>query len=152
MALTPTQLVALHQELTTDSLGLGYAARIASGDDGGLAALLNAPRAGQTCQSGSLSSEQILAAVTLSDLGAPGVLDIAFLAWLDRIERTTVGFDLNNAKVAAAFQRFFANNSASYTALAALRTIAGCSRAQALFGVACVVTQSDVSQALGRGA
>jgi hypothetical protein len=150
MALTPTQTAALTQELQQDSLGLGYAARIASGDDGGLAALLNAPRAGQTCQSGSLTSQQILAAVTLTDLGAAGVVDIAFLAWLDRIEQTAVGFDLNNAKVAAVFQRFFASTSNSYVALAALRTVTGCSRAQNLFGVACVLGVMDIAAALGR--
>jgi hypothetical protein len=149
MPLTSTQLTALHQELTQDALGLGYAPHIASGDDAGLAALLNMPRAGQTCQSGPLTPQQVLAAITLTDLASGQ--DVALLTWINQIDTMPVGLDLNNAKVAAVFTRFFASNSASYTALAALRTISGCSRAQALFGVAATIVQSDVSQALGRG-
>lgn len=148
MALTPTQSAALRQELNADPLSLGFAARIASGDDGGLAALLNAPRAGQTCQSGPLTPQQVLGAITITDLAAGN--DVALVTWLNQIDQMPVGLDLNNAKVAAIFARFFASNSASYIALAALRTITGCSRAQALFGVATTIDAMDISLALGR--
>lgn len=148
MALTPTQLSALAQELNADSAGIGYAPHIASGDDGGLAALLNAPRAGQTCQSGPLTPQQVLGAITIGDLAAGN--DVALVTWVNQIAQMPVGLDLNNAKVAAIFARFFPTASDSYKALAALRTISGCSRAQQLFGVACVIAAADVAAALGR--
>lgn len=148
MTLTPTELAALKQELQQDPLSLNYAAHLASGDDGGLAALLNAPRAGQTCQSGPLTTQQVLAAITLSDLASGQ--DTALLAWIQVIAAMPVGLDLNNAKVAAVFQRFFASGTASLTALAALRTVIGCSRGQALFGVATTIDAADVAAALGR--
>lgn len=148
MALTPTQSSQLHTELTTDPLSLNYAAHIASGDDGGLAALLNAPRAGQTCQSGSLTRQQVLGAITLSDLGAGK--DSDFLAWVDQLCQMPVGLDLNNAKVQAVFTRFFASGTASFNALAALMQVSGCSRAQALFGVLTVIAVTDIATALGR--
>jgi hypothetical protein len=148
MTLTSPQLAALAQELNTDSLGIGYAPHIASGDDGGLATMLNAPRTGQTCQSGPLTPQQVLGAITISDLAAGN--DVALVTWVNQINAMPVGLDLNNAKVAAIFARFFATTSASYTALAALRTISGCSRAQQLFGVACVILATDVAAALGR--
>jgi hypothetical protein len=148
MTLTPANLAALHQELTQDPLSLNYAAHIASGDDGGLAALLNAPRAGQTCQSGSLTRQQVLAAITLTDLAAGK--DGDFLAWVDQLCQMPVGLDLNNAKVQAVFTRFFASGTASFNALAALMSISGCSRAQALFGVTCVIGAMDVARAMGR--
>jgi hypothetical protein len=148
MALTPTQSSQLHTELTTDPLALNYAAHLATGDDGGLAALLNAPRAGQTCQSGSLTRQQVLGALTLSDLAAGK--DGDFLAWVDQLCQMPVGLDLNNAKVQAVFTRFFASGTASFNALAALMQVSGCSRAQALFGVTCVIDAMTVARAMGR--
>ena len=149
MALTSSQLTSLHTELTTDPDSIGYAPYVASGDDGSLAGLLNAPRTGQTCQSGPLTPQTVVGAITITDLASGQ--DANFLAWVRFIdERCPVGLDLNNAKVAAVFQRFFASNSASYTALANLRTVNGCSRAQALFGVSCVIAASDVAAAMGR--
>lgn len=148
MALTPTQSAALRLELQNDPLGIGFAAHITSGDDGGLAVLLNAPRAGQTCQSGPLTPQQVLGAIVITDLAAGN--DVALVTWVNQIAGMPVGLDLNNAKVAAIFQRFFASGTASFTNLSALRTISGCSRAQNLFGVACVIAATDVAEALGR--
>jgi hypothetical protein len=148
MALTPANLAALKAELQGDPLALGYAAHLAAGDDGGLAALLNAPRAGQTCQSGSLTRQQVLGAITLTDLAAGK--DGDFLAWVDQLCQMPVGLDLNNAKVQAVFTRFFASGTASFTALAALMQVSGCSRAQALFGVTCVIGAMDIARAMGR--
>jgi hypothetical protein len=149
MALTATQVASLGNELHTDPAAIGYSPHIASGDDAGLAMLLNAPRAGQTCQSGPLTPQQVLAAITITDLAAGQ--DVALLAWINQINDMPVGLDLNNAKVAAVFTRFFASGTASFNALAALMQVSGCSRAQALFGVATTIVQSDVSQSLGRG-
>ena len=148
MALTATNLAALKAELQADSLGIGYAADLASGSDAAVAALLNAPRAGQTCQSGGLTRQQVLGAITLTDLASGQ--DTALLAWMDEIGQMPVGYDLNNAKVQLVFERFFASGTASFTALSALRTISGCSRAQALFGVSCVIDAMDVAAAMGR--
>jgi hypothetical protein len=52
--------------------------------------------------------------------------------------------------VQAVFTRFFASGTASFNALAALMSISGCSRAQALFGVTCVIGAMDVARAMGR--
>ena len=148
MALTSSQTTSLHTELTTDPDSIGYAPYVASGDDGTLASMLNAPRTGQTCQSGPLTPQQVLGAITITDLASGQ--DTALLAWTTLINTMPVGLDLNNSKVAAVFNRFFAAGTASYNALLALRTVNGCSRAQALFGVSCVIAASDVAAAMGR--
>jgi len=142
MALTSAQYAALKAELANDPAALGLAAPIAAGQMEVVAGLLNASRAGQSCRSGTLTLDQILGAITLTEL--PAGQDGAFLAWVNMIRQTAVGFDLNNAKVAAVFQRFFLPATASYTALAALRTVTPCSRAQALFGVQTLLAWSDI--------
>jgi hypothetical protein len=45
---TDSQIAALAAELANDPLSLGYAARVAVGDDAGIAALLNTPRGDAT--------------------------------------------------------------------------------------------------------
>jgi len=136
MALTQANIAALTAEINTDPLSIGYSPYKTSGNDGGIAGLLNSPRTGQTCQSGPLTPQQVLNAITLTDL--PAGTDTALLAWIAQIVSMPIGLDLNNAKVAAVFTRFFVSTSASYQALAALRTISGCSRAPgALWRVVC---------------
>jgi hypothetical protein len=79
--LTPAQL---HDEITRDPEGLGYARFVESGEDDEIAALLNAPRDGAALPAGTMPTEQLSSAIGIDEYLA---LDADRKAWLGMITK-----------------------------------------------------------------
>jgi hypothetical protein len=142
---------ALKQEVTADPLGLGYAARVAAGDDAGVAALLNAaagPGAAAVAVQ-SMARGDFLLAIGGAYLALPN-LSAAVQAKWDRIlaviraaDAVTVASPLVQNLLALAV----ADGVLAQADVDAVKTRTG-SRAEVLFGAGTAVSGSDVSYAL----
>jgi hypothetical protein len=139
----------LHTEITTDPLSLGYAALVASGSDGGIAALLNAFSAVQISR-GIVTTEvflsdfgvqilTILSDATLSVSFGPAVKMLSFARTID------YGHSVVQGALAKMVQASVGGlTSAQVSAI----TSRPASRAEILFGGGVVVTSNDIAKAL----
>ncbi|MFL6141664.1 MAG: hypothetical protein ACJ72N_07315 [Labedaea sp.] len=137
---TPAQLTA---ELNGDPAALGYAVLVATGDDAGVAAILNAPTATNVFRN-NIGVHEVVAAIAPADFAALTVLQVAKLQLLFT---GTTTIDATSANTRALFVGIFAGMATSAASLTALASRPG-SRAEVLFGTGTVVTASDVSLAL----
>jgi len=154
----------LNTEITTDPLGLGYAPFIASGNDQGLADLLNRKDdansvvvpiipvsrvlewAGTRQGAASSPMKAITAAANDSSSPVQGVAQVAL-----RVFGTLQSIDLSRPAVAGMVQGLTLGGvitSAQRDALLALQNASPASRAEVLFGGGTTVTNSDISFAL----
>lgn len=149
---------ALTTELQTDPQTYGYAAHIASGADGALAALLNIVRTGGDGEAAILvrrndiSAEELLEAIDTRDLKAsPTLLEGSYLESVLQFRRIILSNDAGtDSRTKSNLDRLVNNTQGSQTRLNALARRNG-SRAEQLFGTRTLITQTDVAIALGRG-
>jgi hypothetical protein len=141
----------LRTEITTDPLSIGYAALIASGSDGGIAVLLNAPSVTQISR-GIVTTEVFLAdfgvqiLTILSDTTLSGSFGPAVK--LLSLART---IDYGHSVVQGALAKMVQANVGGLTsAQVSAITNRPASRAEILFGAGVVVTSSNIATALGR--
>lgn len=135
-------LAALKTEITTDPETLGYAAPLAAGQTGDVAALLNASNAAIRTDRDLVPAHEIFEAIVQSEWAA-----------LDAQEKSRIALVLSMSEVnvkgtntRAAFTEAFANGTGTRTALVALLTKDG-TRAEQLFGSGARVTHTDVARA-----
>jgi len=140
MAFTTAQLAS---EINSDPAALGYAAHVASGDDAGVAALLNAATTTKVFRN-DLATHEVLNAIVAADFAALTQLQVSKLA-LFFAGTTTV--DATNANTRTIFLGVFTGMANTVTALTALAQRNG-SRAEVLWGVGTVITAANVSLAL----
>lgn len=162
--MTRTQLQSLATELNTDPNAYGYAAKIAVGDDEGVAAIINTVRDGSNGASipirrSNIASKEIVEAIRVTDYTAlpanPNATQLSnerrFLSWMESLvnasEVRLLNDDGTDTPVISNFQDMFPAGSGTRTRLFTLATRNG-SRAEQLFGANFVVTASDVAKAL----
>lgn len=153
---------ALRTELQTDPAALGYAALVASGNDAGLASLLNAPRAGIAVRRADISTQELAEAILVTDFTAlpanPTAAQLSserrYLAWLTGLLAGSAVRLLNDdgtdTPVVANLKAIFAAGTGTHTRLVALASRQG-SRAEQLWGRGATVGASDVAAALRGG-
>lgn len=145
----------LHTEITTDPRGYGYVPLLSSGNDDGLAALLNKVRDGTdgfasiSVKRTDIASNEVLEALDSRDLAASP--NAGLCAWFQSATGLSrlrlVNDDGTNTRVLGNIKRLFTSDvQGSQTRLQAVATRNG-SRAEELFGTGTVLTNFDVGQA-----
>lgn len=159
MALPPAQLTQLAAEIANDPNAYGLVAMRDAGNDDGIAAVLNLPRATITVQRDDISSQEIVQAITVADFVTVGATPTAaalsserrYLAWmtmLASVPRVRLFNDNgSNGPVVENLIAMFPAGTGTFTRLAALASRQG-SRAEQLFGRNARVTNLDVSAAV----
>lgn len=147
----PLTYPALKTELQADPATIGYAALVASGNDVGLAALLNEVRAGISIRRPDIAPAEILEAIDARDFEpTPNVLAVAWFGSLTRQERVRLlNDDGSQTRVLANLRRLLLalDTNGSRARLQDMANRPG-SRAEQLFGAGVVVTHQDVAIAL----
>jgi hypothetical protein len=123
-----------------------YAADRQSGADSLIADKLNAVSSTDRINTGSLTTDQLKACVTLTDYTG---LQASNRQWLDFISVAQF-IDLNNTVIAGGLNTLFAAGSASRANILAAQKRDG-SRAETLFGAGTYITIDDVVRARGTG-
>lgn len=154
--MTPSQLLVLKTEITTDPMGLGYAPLVSAGDDAGVAALLNDRTRGFTRV---VSPTMVNARGLLARLGASvgaSVLDKLDAAkasspairWAFAFIVSAEGIDVGHAETRAMLDQLASAGVLTAAEADAIKTLAvvQASRAEVLFGQP--VSDRDVSIAL----
>jgi hypothetical protein len=139
----PLTTAALATELNTDPTGQVYAPLIASGNDAGLVAKLNALTAINVFRN-DIASTEIVGAIAAADWTALTTVQCLKLSLL--INPAT-RLDATNANTRAQFLAIFAGMTTTIANLTTLAQRPG-SRAEVLFGTGVTVGISDVSFAL----
>lgn len=138
---------ALTAEIQNDPTTLGYAPFVAAGNDQAIADLLNTLRVGISVNRDTVTGNEFLAAVVLSDYTA--LVDADSKAWVKSLASMAT-IDVKNANIRAIVAGMFPGGSATRANLVALQTRQG-SRAEQLFGAGNSVSIFDIARALGRG-
>lgn len=136
-------IAALKADLSTDPAGLGYAPLIASGDDVGLARLLNDPARGGPIARRWISAAELQGALDAAEFAAMSATDAAkwqciLLATQDRLP-----VDTGHLKQQLLAMLPSATRPVSRANLIALQAKQG-SRAEVLFGDGSVVQLDDI--------
>lgn len=145
----------LHTEITTDPRGYGYAPLLASGNDDGLASLLNKVRDGTdgfpaiTVKRTDIASNEVLEAIDSRDLAASP--NAGLCSWFQSttalVRMRLVNDDGTDTRILGNLRRLYTSDvQGSRTRLQALATRPG-SRAEELFGSGTVLSNFDVGQA-----
>lgn len=156
----------LNTEITTDPLGLGYAPFVASGNDQGIADLLNRKNDAYLVivpvipvsrvlewagtRHGAASSPMKAITAAANDDSSP-VQDVAQVAL--RVFGTLQSIDLSRLATAGMVQGLTLAGiftSAQRDALLALQNVSPSSRAEVLFGAGVLLTSNDVARSFGR--
>lgn len=152
----PFTLAALTTEINTDPTALGYAALKASGNDQGIADLLNIVRATISVKRPDCSPAEILEAIDLRDFPASptGVASVPLAqSWLESVTQFArirlTNDDGTKTTTRKNFDRLVNDTQGSQTRLDAVAVRTG-SRAEQLFGAGVFVTPTNVANALGR--
>lgn len=151
----PIDDVALKAELQNDPQTYDYAALIASGDDTGLAALLNKIRDGTDGEAAILvrrrdvAPDELMEAIDTRDFKAnPSVLEGSYLESVLQFRAITLSDDAGaDTRTKDNLDRLILNTNSSQTRLNALARRNG-SRAEQLFGVDTTVSSDDIARAL----
>jgi hypothetical protein len=136
----------LRNEIENDPTNLGYAADRLSGADSLIADKLNAVSSANRINTGSLTTDQLKACVTLSDYTG---LQASNRQWLDFISVAQF-IDLNNTVIAGGLNTLFTAGSTSRNNIIAAQKRDG-SRAETLFGAGTYISIDDVAKARGTG-
>jgi hypothetical protein len=143
-AFTTAQLTA---EINTDPKALGYAAFVASGNDTGVAALLNATYAGVgTVWLTRVPTSALVGSIVWADVSGMTQAQVELLQLL----LLTGTVDASNPNIRGMFTGLFAGKTTLTNMTAAAQKVAP-SRAEELWGAGTTVTVLDVAHALGRG-
>jgi hypothetical protein len=137
----------LHDEITLDPQGLGYQAHIASGDDTGLAVLLNSTYAGVgVVWRSAVPSRDVLASVVWSEVSSWSAAKVNWLVAL--LSPGTV--DATQSRIRDIFVGVLGVGTVSLTNATAIAKVAGPTRAEELWGDGSLVMESQIAAALGR--
>lgn len=144
---------ALRTELLTDPKSLGYQVYIDTGNDVGLAQLLDEVRADILIRRANISPVELLEAIHPNDLTVPVTVNATLAgSWLESVlqAQDTVRLlrdDGSNTTIFQGIKRLLINNSQSEARLNAISNRTG-SRAEELFGADAWVTHQDIAYAL----
>lgn len=143
--MTPAQYTALKTELTTDPTALGYAPLLTSGDQSGIATLMNTIKPGGAFQVNNepVSPSQVALEITPADFQAMTSTQQSQLALLFVIP----SLDLSDANIFANLSACFPNAGETITNLSVLKKRQG-TRGEVLFGNGERITANDISTAL----
>lgn len=139
----PFTTAQLQAELQADTAALGYASRVAAGNDAGVVALINTPGSTDVFRN-DIGVREVIDAIVPADFAALTALQIA------KLQMMFIGtdhIDATSANTRTIFTGIFGNASNTVTALTALAKRKG-SRAEVLWGTGTAVTLADVSLAL----
>lgn len=139
----PVDYAALKNEIDTDPATIGYAPLVTSGDDVGIANLLNQVRAGTSITKAFIPLEDVLAAIVKTEFDS---LTSAQKTVVDQFIRGT-RIKSGDANMRATLGALFAAGTTTRANLVALSTRTG-SRAEVLFGEGIVIGHADVARAL----
>jgi hypothetical protein len=140
MSFTTAQLAS---EINSDPTGLGYAQHVASGDDAGIAAILNTVGTTKVFRN-DIAVHEVINAIVAADFAA---LTQVQLSKLTLFFTATNVIDATNANTRTIFLAIFTGMAGTITALTALAQRNGM-RAEVLWGVGTVITAGNVSFAL----
>jgi hypothetical protein len=146
--LTSAQITSLHTELTTDPLGLGYAAQISAGSDNGCCALINAATgAGAATITPSTVDRSIVydALIPLSNVinGLSATIQAKYNRMLPIILSNQT-INITSPHFVAMLTAMVTDGVVSSAAATAFGQRIG-SRAEVLFGAGVVIQNGDVS-------
>jgi len=135
-------IAALHTELTTDPVSMGYATLLQKANDQGVADLINSLTSAGAASvfRNDMRSQEFLNCITTTDFAALTQLNTSKLTMV-------LGpgvLDATNANLRAAVQALF--SGATLTAMQAIVSRTG-SRAEALWGTGTVITAQQVGAA-----
>ena len=147
-------LTALAAELNSDPIHYGYAALIVSGDDTGLAALLNKARDGSdtfpaiSVRKTDISADDLVEAIDIADMAT---ITIGAQTWLQMLAAVPVVQLLDaagaNTRILSNLRAIFAAGTGTRSRINTLANRVG-SRAEQLFGSGTVVADLDIAHAL----
>lgn len=140
MSFTSTQLAS---EINSDPAAIGYASRVAEGDDAGVAALLNAATATKIFRD-DVAPGEIINAIVAADFASLTQLQ---LSKLSLFFAGNASLDATNANTRTIFTGIFSGMTSTIAALSALVQRPG-TRAEVLWGINTTVSADDVSLAL----
>jgi hypothetical protein len=148
MQLEPAQLDALKAFLVADSHGLGIAAKLSVGDDGGVADLMNTINVSGWAQVNNepVQPSEIEQQITAADLSAMTLTQKQSLTTLAAL---TDAYDLNNTNTMAKLVSCFPADGQTVTNLQSLSKRAG-RPMEVLFGVGSTATANNISDAMSR--
>lgn len=139
--------VALKSELQNDPVGLGYGAFVSSGNDAGLAAILNLVRAGASYSifKNNIPIKEVIANIVSTDFTSLTALQIAKLQLLFAGNTQGLdGTDLNTRNIIIGIFSGMPTTVSNLTTIAKRQS----SRAEVLFGIGTTITNFDIAQAL----
>lgn len=146
-------LAALAAEINNDAqqpanLQYGYAGKVSSGDDSGIAALLNGPTktVNPTVWKSNVRAADLLACIVWGEVSAFAATKIA---WVQALLSTDF-VDATNANIRGMFAGIFAGTATTLSAMTALSKVTAPTRAEELWGAGFTVDSSMVAAALGR--
>lgn len=139
----PIDYTALANEINTDPTSIGYAPLVTSGDDAGIAALLNQVRAGTSITKSYIPLEDVLAAIVKTEFDS---LTTANKTVVDQFCRGT-RIKSGEANMRTTMAALFGSGTTTRANLIALSTRTG-SRAEVLFGENTLISHADVARAL----
>lgn len=139
---------ALKSEINSDPTGIGYSSHVASGDDTGIADLLNAVGAG-TIYVTSMERDEFLLAIASAYLTLPSLSSTIQSKW-DRIlgviqAATTI--NISSSSVRTLLSTAVSDGVLQQSVVDSITQRTG-SRAEVLFGSGTIISPSDVSFAL----
>lgn len=148
MQLSNAQLDTLKAFLVADSHGLGISARLALGDDGGVADIMNTINASGWAQVNNepVAPSEIEQQITADDLAA---MTLAQKQSLTTLAALSDAFDLNNANTMAKLVSCFPVDGQTVTNLSGLSKRAG-RPMEVLFGTGSTATPNNISDAMSR--